>query len=323
MAKAILFGALAAAWLLCSAATPTFCQTQAQAQDQQAPLFKSETHLIDFTFSVRRPDGTLVNGLSRDDFQITEDGVPQTIAFFGKEGELPLTLGLLVDVSDSQRKFIKRHRKDIEKFLNTVVRSQDEVFSICFGDHLRLTSDNTSSATTVIDALERFDKGDRHFPELEPDDREGGSAVFDAVYYGAVKKLAQAHGRRRALILFTDGEENSSAHDLLDAIDAARENDTLIYAIRYTDEKQEHKPVARQGVAVLHHLSSETGGTDFDALTTNLGQAFEQIAEELRSLYSVAYHSTHRQRDGSFHRVLITTSNPSYTARARTGYYAR
>ena len=302
--------------------------TGVHAQQPGEPVFRSETHLIDFTFSVRRPDGVLVTSLGREDFQITEDGVPQKIAFFGKEAELPLTLGLIVDVSDSQSKFIKRHRKDIEKFLTTVIRPHDEVFSICFGNHLRLTNDSTSSIDAIIDGLQRFDHGDRNFPELAAEDKRedqsgGGTALYDAVYYSITQKLAQAQGRRRALILFSDGEENASAHDLIEAIDAARENDTLIYAVRYTDEKQRTTPHARHGMAAMRHMSSETGGTDFDALHTDVKQAFEQIAEDLRSLYSVAYHSTNTRRDGTFHRVIITTSEPSYTVRARTGYYAR
>ena len=298
---------------------------------QQAPpepVFRSETHLVDFTFSVRRSDGALVSGLSSGDFQISEDGVPQKVAFFGKETELPLSLGLIVDASDSQSRFIKRHRKDIESFLKTVVQPKDEVFSICFGNHLRLTNDSTSSISTVIDGLERFDQGDRHFYELAANDSRdkqsgGGTALYDAVYYSINQKLAHAESRRRALILFSDGEENSSAHDLLEAIDAARENDTLIYAIRYTDEGNRRTPHARQGMAAMHHLSAESGGSDFDALHTDVRRAFEQIAEQLRSLYSVAYHSTHTKRDGAFHRVVITTSDPTYTVQARTGYYAR
>ncbi len=295
---------------------------QAQ-QETQAPLYTSETHLIDFTFSVRKPDGTLARGLTRNDFQITEDGVPQNISFFGREQDLPLSLGLIVDASDSQSKFIKRHSKDVKKFLETVVAPKDEVFTICFGNHLRLTNDSTSSIDAVLSGMKRYDKDVSSFPELDPDDREGGTALYDAIYYSVQEKLAHAHGRRRALILFTDGEENSSSHDLLDAIGAAQDTDTLIYAIRYTEEKESKSPDARHGKAALHHLAVETGGSDYDALHEDVAQAFIQIADELRSLYSVAYHSTHRTHDGAFHKVVITTTNPDYVVHARTGYYAK
>jgi Ca-activated chloride channel family protein len=309
--------------LLTPGAWPVFCHAQ------EPPKYTNEVHLIDFTFSVHRANGTLVGGLTRDDFQITEDGVAQKIAFFGRENDLPLTLGLIVDVSDSQSRFIKRHHKDIERFLTTVLGSHDEAFTICFGNHLRLTNDASPSIPAIITGLQRFDKGDRDFPELAPEDKRdaqsgGGTALYDAIYYSVHQKLAGTTGRRRALILFTDGEENASAHDLLDAIGAAQDVDTLIYAIRYT-EGGERKLTAhsRQGIAALHHLSAETGGTDFDALHTNMAEAFEQIGQELRSLYSVAYHSTNHARDGAFHKVVITTTDPSNKVQARTGYYAR
>lgn len=295
----------------------------------QEPTFKSETHLIDFTFSVRRPEGSLVSGLTRDDFRITEDGVPQKIAFFGKDTDLPLTLGLIVDVSDSQSKFIKRHHKDIEAFLQTVLGPADQAFTVCFGNHLRLTNDATASIPAVLDGLQRFDKGERKFHELAPEDKRedqsgGGTALYDAIFYSVRDRLAAAHGRRRALILFTDGEENASAHDLLDDIGAAQDADTLIYAIRYPDdEKAKLTPHARQGIAALHHLSTETGGSDFDAVHTDLKDAFQQIGQELRSLYSVAYHSTNHARDGAFHKVVITAQDESLKVRARTGYSAR
>jgi Ca-activated chloride channel family protein len=295
----------------------------------QDPDFRSETHLINFTFIVRKADGTLVKTLTRDDFQVAEDGVPQKIAFFGKEADLPLSLGLIVDVSDSQSKFFKRHDKDIEKFLKTVLGPQDQAFTLCFGNHLRLTNDVTASIPEIMDGLRRFDHGDRNFPELAPEDKRedqsgGGTALYDAVYYSSQQKLAPAQSRRRALILFTDGEENASAHDLLEAIGAAQDSDTLIYAIRYTEsERGRLTPHARQGIAVLHHLSAETGGTDFDALHTDMPAAFAQISEELRSLYSIAYHSTNHKRDGAFHKVAISTEDSSYSVRARSGYYAR
>lgn len=293
------------------------------AQAPPAATFKNEVHLVNFTYSVRRADGTLAKALSQDNFQVTEDGISQKIAFFGKENDLPLTLGLIVDASDSQSRFFKRHREDIENFLRSILHPGDQVFTVSFGNHLRLTNDLTPTPATVLDGLQRFDKGDRSFPELGPEDeREGGTALYDAVYYGIGERLAQAQGRR-ALILFTDGEENSSSHDLLDAIDVARESDTLIYAIRYTDRKELKTPHARQGAAALHHLALETGGSDYDALHSDLSEVFRQIADELRSLYSIAYHSTNRKPDSTFRRVQITTSDPSLTVHARTGYYAR
>ncbi len=291
----------------------------------QQTVFRSEVHLVTLTFSVRDASGKLVSGLSRGDFRVLEDGVPQRITTFASQAESPLSIGLLVDVSDSQNKFLKRHTKDVEAFLHEILRPQDEVFAVCFGDHLRLVSDLTNSAAVVIDSLNRFDKGKGDFPQLDPDPtRSGGTALFDAVYSSVQQKLANTNGRRRILILFTDGEENSSAHDEVDAIAAAQGADTLVYAVRYTQVHHDKLTAGNhQGMAVLRHLAAQTGATDFDGLRTDLPQAFRQIADELRSQYSLSYYSTNKANDGSFRKVVIEPVQDGLSVHARSGYYAK
>lgn len=299
-----------------------FCIPAALAQE---PTIKVETHLVGLTFSVRNPQGLLVTGLDRDDFSVYEDGAPQRISLFSRESNLPLTLGLLVDSSESQDKFLKQHLRDIQTFLTNTLQPQDQVFAICFGNHLRLVSDLSSNPASAIDGLERFAKDSRKFPELDPDEtREGGSAVYDAVFASANGKMSNVPGRRKALILFTDGEENASAHDEIDAIAAAQAADTLIYAIRYTELKHNRLTADnRHGIAALHHIALQTGGTDFDALHTDLAQVFTQIGNELRSLYSIGYYSTNKRRDNTFRKVVVETTTAGLTVRAKSGYYAR
>jgi len=294
----------------------------ATAQDA---TFHTEVHLVTLTFSVHDANGKAVPGLTENDFHITEDGVPQKIASFSRESELPLKIGLLVDVSDSQSKFLKRHIQDVEAFLHEILRPQDAAFALCFGDHLRLTSDLTASPATIIDGLQRFDKHGDSLTELNPDPtRSGGTALFDAVHSSIQEKLANAPASRRVLILFTDGEENSSAHDEVDAIAAAQSADTLIYAVRYTEIHHGKLSAAnRQGAANLLHLTTQTGGIDFDGLHTNLSEAFHQIAEELRSQYSIGYYSTNKNNDGSFRKVAIESVQSGLAVRARAGYYTR
>lgn len=291
----------------------------------QVPVLEVETHLVNLTFTVRNADGELVKGLDRGDFTVDEDGVPQKVTFFSREADLPLTLGLLVDFSSSQDKFLHQHLKDIQLFLSSILRPQDEVFAVCFGDHLRVVSDLSPDPRSAIDGLERFAKGERHFPELESDEtRDGGSAVYDAIYASASERMEQRPRRRKALILFTDGEENSSAHDEVDAIAAAQDADTLIYAIRYTH--LEHNRLTadnRHGIAALHHIAGQTGGDDYDALHSDLPQVFTQIGNELRSLYSVGYYSTNKRHDDTFRKVVIQVDRPGLIVRAKSGYYAR
>jgi Ca-activated chloride channel homolog len=291
----------------------------------QEPTIKMETHLVGLTFSVRNPQGLLVTALGREDFSVFEDGAPQKISLFSRESNLPLTLGLLVDASESQDKFLRQHLNDIQTFLARTLQPQDQVFVICFGNHLRLVSDLSSDPTSVVDGLEQYAKDTRKFPELDTDNsREGGSAVYDAIFASASDKLGKLSGRRKALILFTDGEENASAHDEIDAISAAQGADTLVYAIRYTQVKH-NKLTAdnRHGIAALHHIAMQTGGTDFGALHSDLSEVFAQIGNELRSLYSIGYYSTNKLRDNTFRKVVIETSTPGLTVRAKAGYFAR
>lgn len=290
----------------------------------QQTVFHSEVHLVTLTFSVHDASGKLVSGLNQDAFQVFEDGVPQKIVSLANGSELPLSIGLLVDGSDSQSKFLKRHTKDVELFLQQILRPQDQVFAIGFGDHIRLVADLTSSPAQVIDGLTIYDKGKGDFPELEPDPtRSGGTALFDTIYASVQEKLANASGHRRVLILFTDGEENSSAHDEVEAIAAAQGADVLVYAVRYTQVHHARLTAGNhQGMANLKHITAQTGGADFDGLNTDLSQDFRQIADELRSQYSISYYSTNKANDGTFRKVVIEPTPAGLTIRARSGYYA-
>ncbi|HEU5339801.1 VWA domain-containing protein [Edaphobacter sp.] len=291
---------------------------------QSFPTIKVETNLIDTNFSVRNASGQLVHGLSKNDFTVTEDGAPQTIRFFFHDTQLPLTIGLIIDASGSQDKFIKAHEKDIETFLHQVLEPNDQAFAVCFGNHLRMVSDYTASVPAILSGIHAFNKGARNFPELGPkEERDLGTALNDAVFYSVTEKLASIHQRRKAIIVFSDGEENSSEHDLLDAVEAAQNADVLVYAIRYTElHNGQMNARDRYGVRVLDHITEQTGGRSFDA-QSNLKQAFSEIADDLRSLYDLAYQSTNPVRDGTYRKIVIRTTQPGLTVRARTGYYAK
>src|SRR5690242_18101678 len=293
---------------------------------QQPQPFQAEVNLVNITAVVRSADGRLLRNLNKDDFEVIEDGVPQAIQFFARETELPLSLGLISDVSGSQDKFLKRHNHDVETFLNTVLRPSDHVFAVCFGNHLRLVSDGVSSGSAVVDALEQFRRGSDDFPEIGPkEDRDLGTALYDAIYFSIVEKLKGTGQGRRALLVFSDGEENSSEHDLLDAIEAAQNTDTLVYCIRYT-EKKHGRLTARNkyGIRVMQHMSHLTGAADFDALASDLQTVFAQIGNELRAMYQIGYVSSNdHAHEGSFRKLTVRCKEPGTIVRAKTGYYAR
>lgn len=315
---------IAATYLLLTLASFAFLSAATPLQAQNLPTIHVDTRLIDTTFSVHDATGQPVHGLTQNDFTVTEDGVPQTIRFFFRDTDLPLSIGLVIDSSGSQDKFVKAHEQDIEAFLHQILGPGDQAFAICFGNYLRMVSDYSASPKAIVSGIHKFNKGDRDFPQIGPkEDRDLGTALFDAVYYSVTQKLAGIHQRRKVIVVFSDGEENSSEHDLLDAIEAAENNDVLIYAVRYTElEHGQMNARDRYGVRVLDHLTSQTGGRSFDA-HSNLQQAFSEIADDLRSLYELAYQSTNHEHDGTYRKVVIRTTQPGLTVRARTGYYAK
>jgi Ca-activated chloride channel family protein len=291
----------------------------------QEPI-RVNVKLINVGFAVRDSTGKLATSLNQDDFEVFEDGAPQKISFFARSADVSLNLGLLVDMSGSQEPFMKRHHKDLETFLKKSLGPQDKAFLLCFGNRLRVAEDYSSSPKDLADALKDFLKGHGEYPQLGPlqEKRIAGTAFYDAIYYAVQEKLADEAKGRRALIIFSDGEDNSSAHHMLDAIEAAQNNDVLLFSVRYTDAK-EGKLNARNkyGISVMERISRETGGADFDARAKGLAANFEQIGEELRSSYELAYHSTNPIPDGTFHKISIRVKQPGLKVRAKTGYFAR
>jgi Ca-activated chloride channel family protein len=301
-----------------------FCLIACTGQDP--PHIQVDVNLVNIAFTVRGPNGALAANLSSDDFEVFEDGVRQNVSFFARSSDVPLTLGLIADFSGSQEHFLKPHHRHLEAFLHEVLSPRDRAFLICFGNHLRLASDFSASGGAILDGLKRFEHGDYYrFPELGPAEvRELGTAFYDAIYYAITEKLSGTQDGRRALILFSDGEDNSSAHDMMDAIEAAQIADTRIFALRYT-ERRHGRLTARNkyGIRVIERIARETGGADFDAGEGDIRASFGKIGEELRSSYELAYVSSNRVRDGSFRKVDIRAKRPGFTVRSKTGYFAR
>jgi Ca-activated chloride channel family protein len=294
----------------------------------QEPLpLHVDVNLVNVDFAVRDTQGGLASHLTRDDFEILEDGVPQKIEFFSRTADVPLTLGLIADFSGSQEHFLKRHHKDLQLFLSEVLGPNDRAFLICFGNHLRLASDLTPSTSDLMDGLKAFEHDDRHFPELGPagEDRELGTAFYDAIYYPVTEKLERTVSGQKALIVFSDGEDNSSAHDMMDAIEAAQTANVRVYGMRYT-EGNHGRLTARNkyGIRVMDRIAVETGAAAFDAEQGDVKKWFDEIGEDLRSSYSLAYYPTTPQsQDGSFRKITLRAKKPGLAVRCKTGYFAR
>jgi Ca-activated chloride channel family protein len=191
-----------------------------------------------------------------------------------------------------------------------------------------LVCDYTGSAKELVSGLGDFEheKNRGNYPIVGPPEfRVAGTAFYDAVYYSSTQMMQNIDRGRRALIVFSDGEDNSSAHHMLDAIEAAQANDVLLFTIRYTEIRRDGRPTARNkyGTSVMERLARETGGADFDGQGKGLVDGFKQIGEQLRASYELAYHTSNPPGDKTFHKITIKPKRPDLSVRAKTGYYAR
>ena len=304
----------------------------AGAQDQ--PI-RVDVDLVNILFTVKaKKGGALIPNLEKNNFTIEEDGKPQTIQRFSRETDLPLTLGLLIDISASQERLIDIEREAASAFFSSVIRPKDEAFLISFGKSTVLLQDYTSSSRQLSAALRDL-RGDGPgpvgagpIPNSGPVPTIGtpkGTLLFDAIYLAATEKLKTEVGRK-ALILITDGQDQGSTYDRRAAIEAAQRSDAVVYSIYYVD----HAFYSGGGISLgggnegdLKKISEETGGHVFSVSKKHpLDEIFKQIQDELRSQYSIGYSSSNPKRDGSFRHIAIKTDNSDYRVQARAGYYA-
>src|SRR5262249_8466362 len=229
-----------------------------------------------------------------------------------------------VDFSGSQDQFSKQHEADLQVFLKDVLGPKDRAFLVGFGNHIRLVSDFSHSGAQMLQQLDTYRHNNGSFPELGPNESgDLGSAFYDSIFCSVSEKLANESGRR-ALLVFSDGEDNSSSHDMMTAIETAQTANVLIFTIRYT-EKRHGRLTARNkyGIRVMERIAKETGGQHIDAEVTDAKTFFRQIAEELRSAYELAYYPSNPVRDDTFRKIAIRPKQADVTVRSRTGYFSR
>jgi Ca-activated chloride channel family protein len=289
----------------------------------QEPI-RVKVNFVSVAFVARDANGALVDNLTRDDVDVFEDAVPQKIAFFSRSSDVPLTLGLVVDASGSQDHFSRQHKDDLEVFFKDVLGPKDRVFLVAFANSIRLLSDFSQSGGDLLEVWKTYHKSRARFPLLGPDDnRDLGTAFYDSIYYSVTEKLARENGRR-AILLFSDGEDNSSSHDMMTAIETAQAENVVVYAIRYTDKEHgKLTPRNKYGTSVMDRVARETGGAHIDAETTDAHVYFRQIAEELRTSYEVGYYPTDPLKDDSFRKIVIKPKRDGIKVRAKTGYFSR
>ena len=293
---------------------------------QDPPPIKVEVNLVNVPFSARDRNGQWVTDLTAADLEVFEDGIPQKISFFSRASDSALNIAIVADISGSQEEFLKDHRRDLRDFLKAVLTKRDQALLVCFGNSIRLVSPFSKQADHLDDALKDYQKAKNvsNFPKLgAPELRSGGTAFYDAVCLAA-QQMAGQEGRR-AMLIFSDGEDNSSARNLMDAVETAQEYGVTLFTLRYTELKKGiWNARNKYGRSVMSRLAAESGGLEFDAgESSDLRNEFRQIADMLRSTFDLAYTSSQPERDGSFRKIRIRVKQPGLTLRHKTGYYAR
>ena len=312
---------------------PALAQPQAPGKAAPAPpapesdeIIRVGIDLVNVFFSVRDKKNALVPTLTRDDLEVYEDGVKQTLKSFTRETDLPLTIGLLVDVSPSQEALIETERRAADAFFQTVLKKRDMAFLLSFGAEAELIQDLTSSPKILQQSLQTLRVNASAATVFNGGAIPGnarGTVLFDAVYLAANEKLKSEVGRK-VLVLITDGVDSGSRVKVREAIDAAHQSDAIIYSIYYFDPRA-YGGYHTFGVsdADLRKMSDDTGGRVFRVdRRLGLPEIFQQIESELRTQYAVSYTSANSKKDGAFRKLELRPKDKSLKAQARRGYFA-
>lgn len=304
-------------------------QTKEQNEDQSMETLKVRVNVVQLFFNVKDKKGGLIPSLTKDDFELFEDGKPQTIKYFTAESNLPLTLGILIDSSGSQMRVLEMEKEVGGAFLNNILRDKDEAFVIDFDVNVDLLQDFTNDIHRLKAALEKAKintgGGGGGVPGLGggpiPTSNPRGTLLYDAVYLAAHDELAHEVGRK-AMILLTDGEDQGSQLRIRDAIEAAQKSDSIVYVLLIAD-RGFYGGFGYSGDSEMKKLASETGGRVIEVGNKydKLKDAFDQIAKELRSQYNVGYTPTNNNQDGSFRKIELRSKH-GYKIQTRSGYYA-
>jgi VWFA-related protein len=323
---------------------------------QEQPKISVEVKVVSVLATVRDKKGKIVSNLTKDDFDLQEDGRPQAITYFSRETDLPLTLGLLVDTSGSQIRVLGQERDASNSFLDQMMREKDMAFLIHFDREVELLQDLTSSHQKLQSALALLDQpkfsnsGGSQGGGRRGGYGGGGTLLYDAVYLASSEVMIKQHGRK-ALIVLSDGVDNGSKESLTTAIESAQRADTVIYSILFAGEEPGGNPGGFGGLGgmgrhggmgggggrggsrnpreerpdgkkILDRISKETGGRLFEVSKKQpIDDIYSQIEEELRNQYSLGY-TPAADSGGGYHKILLTTKQKDQIVQTRDGYYA-
>jgi Ca-activated chloride channel family protein len=278
-------------------------------EPQDTPTFRIESKLVNLWVNVTDRNGALVGGLKKDDFKIFEDSRPQEIAIFERQSEQPLKLVLAIDTSESTFKDRALEGQAGKKFVHALMRQQDEMSLFQFATNVTQLVPFTNSVKQLDHGLASLRSGE-------------ATAMYEAIYLGS-NELKKKDGRK-VLVLVSDGGDTVNSTTYGQALEAALRAEVMIYSIIDV-------PIAASagrdlgGEHAMITLAEQTGGKSFYVEGGNLDKAFEQVSDDLRTQYLIAYYP-HNQAPGvNFHRVVVTVPRAAaeaFNIRNRAGYFS-
>jgi Ca-activated chloride channel homolog len=325
--------------VFCLAGSVLTSTAQTPPPGQDVDVIRTETDLTNLLFTATDRNNRYLTTLQQGDIRLLEDGVPQTIFTFQRETDRPLAIAFLIDVSGSEERTLPDEKGAARTFVDNIIRSnKDQAAVIPFEGYAHLEQPLTRDMIAIYRALEGVEAaypsymgsapplgGITSGPGTIAPPREGSTAIWDSIAVTCRQVMARSVGqRRRAIILLTDGYDTSSRLMRSEAVDQAIVFETVIYVIGIGDKKQDG--VDRNA---LKDLAERTGGRAFfPKKQEDLGTAFSEIEQELRSQYLLAYSSTNKTRDGVFRKMSLEITNnelrkQQLKLRYRPGYFAK
>jgi Ca-activated chloride channel family protein len=263
--------------------------------------YREEVDRVLVAVSVTNKDNEFIDGLTPEDFVVTEEGVPQRIIEFGVE-KRPITMGVLIDTSGSMKEEIGQVQAAAKSFVSTL-RPQDQAFIVDFDENVFLLQDITSDHSTLQEAIEGTDA-------------EGGTALYDAIVV-SYWKMKPIEGRK-AIVALTDGDDTNSAFPFKKVEELTRTHDVIVYAIGLGTSVMD---VSMR--SSFKQMADDSGGRAFFPRNADdLAEVYDQIAADLRSQYYITYTSTNRDMDGSWRKIEVECRDSEARLKTRRGYYA-
>ena len=298
-----------------SASTPA--STSSQRSDAPGNNLEPDTETIkvpvnevNLIFTATDKHGHFVKDLKQQDVKVVDDHKPvDKILSFHAETDLPLRVGLLIDASNSIRERFKFEQESAIEFLSQIVRPKtDQAFVLGFDTVSEVTQDFTNDTEKLAHGIRVLRPG-------------GGTALYDALYSACrdkLMKMSAGEAVRRAVILVSDGEDNQSRVTREEAIAMAQKAEVIVYTISTNTSG-----LVLKGDKVLQRIADETGGRAFFPFKIeDVADAFQDIQEELRSQYALAYKPPDFQADGRYRSIEVVADNKKTHIRARKGYFS-